>query len=119
VRIELFGSNVDSIRAFDPANQTSVQRLDSVVLSPASEWILADPSRRSLKRPTRGHPDESVPSPAPATLVHSIASPRNDVTERIIRPSRSPPQPVGALSARQRVAAIRGPARGRTGEVRL
>jgi len=39
VRIELFGDEVDSIRAFDPMTQGSRRRHDRVVLLPASEFL--------------------------------------------------------------------------------
>jgi transcription-repair coupling factor (superfamily II helicase) len=42
VRIELFGDEVDSIRAFDPMTQASRRRLDAVDLLPASEFLPAD-----------------------------------------------------------------------------
>jgi len=41
VRIELFGDEVDSIRAFDPMTQASRRRLDSLELLPASEFLPA------------------------------------------------------------------------------
>ncbi|MBP1704856.1 MAG: transcription-repair coupling factor [Chloroflexi bacterium] len=40
VRIELFGDEVDSVRAFDPADQRSVRAIESVALLPASEFLL-------------------------------------------------------------------------------
>jgi transcription-repair coupling factor (superfamily II helicase) len=39
VRIELFGDEVDSIRAFDPMTQGSRRRLDEVEVLPASEFL--------------------------------------------------------------------------------
>ena len=47
VRIELFGDEVESIRAFDPMTQASRRRLTEVELLPASEFLPApswDPS---------------------------------------------------------------------------
>lgn len=38
-RIEWFGDRIESIRVFDPATQRSSQRIDSVVLFPASEAL--------------------------------------------------------------------------------
>ncbi len=40
VRIELFGDEIDSVRAFDPADQRTVRGLESVALLPASEFLL-------------------------------------------------------------------------------
>ena len=42
VRIELFGDEVESIRAFDPMTQGSRRRLDAVDLLPASEFLPPD-----------------------------------------------------------------------------
>ena len=38
VRIEFFGNEVDSIRYFDPQTQMSLEKIESVVLSPAGEF---------------------------------------------------------------------------------
>ncbi|RME08495.1 MAG: transcription-repair coupling factor [Anaerolineae bacterium] len=43
-RIEFFGDEVDTLRAFDPATQRTIRRLDSLLITPAREFILpADP----------------------------------------------------------------------------
>jgi transcription-repair coupling factor (superfamily II helicase) len=42
VRIDLFGDEVESIRAFDPVTQGSRRRLEAVTLLPASEFLPAD-----------------------------------------------------------------------------
>ncbi len=42
LRIELFGDEVDSIRAFDPVTQASRRRHEAAVLLPASEFIPQD-----------------------------------------------------------------------------
>jgi transcription-repair coupling factor (superfamily II helicase) len=39
VRVELFGDEVDSLRAFDPTDQRSVRAMDELVLLPASEFL--------------------------------------------------------------------------------
>jgi transcription-repair coupling factor (superfamily II helicase) len=39
VRIELFGSQIDSLRCFDPATQRSQERVDSVTVTPAREAL--------------------------------------------------------------------------------
>jgi transcription-repair coupling factor (superfamily II helicase) len=41
VRVELFGDEIESIRAFDPMSQASRRRLDHVTVLPASEFIPA------------------------------------------------------------------------------
>ncbi|HEX8939107.1 MAG TPA: transcription-repair coupling factor [Candidatus Limnocylindrales bacterium] len=40
VRIEFFGDEIDSLRAFDPADQRSVGPVEEAVLLPASEFLL-------------------------------------------------------------------------------
>jgi transcription-repair coupling factor (superfamily II helicase) len=39
VRIELFGDEIDSLRAFDPTDQRTVGPLEEAVLLPASEFL--------------------------------------------------------------------------------
>ncbi len=43
LRIEWFGPTIDSIRAFDPNNQRSVEALDAMELPPATEWCGVPP----------------------------------------------------------------------------
>jgi transcription-repair coupling factor (superfamily II helicase) len=40
IRIELFGDEIDSLRAFDPTDQRSLRQLEEVVLLPASEFLV-------------------------------------------------------------------------------
>ncbi|MEO7230033.1 MAG: transcription-repair coupling factor, partial [Candidatus Limnocylindrales bacterium] len=40
IRIELFGDEIDSLRAFDPTDQRAVGAVDVVTLLPASEFLL-------------------------------------------------------------------------------
>ena len=40
IRIELFGDEIDSMRAFDPADQRSLRPVEEVVLLPASEFLV-------------------------------------------------------------------------------
>ncbi len=39
VRIDLFGNEIDSLRSFAPTDQRSLERLESVIISPASESL--------------------------------------------------------------------------------
>ncbi len=41
VRIELWGDEVDSIRSYDPSNQKSIEKINSVLIFPAVELILS------------------------------------------------------------------------------
>jgi len=40
IRIEFFGDEIDSMRAFDPTDQRSLHSVDEVVLLPASEFLV-------------------------------------------------------------------------------
>ena len=40
IRIELFGDEIDSMRAFDPADQRSLRPVEEVALLPASEFLV-------------------------------------------------------------------------------
>ncbi len=40
IRVESFGDEIDSLRAFDPTDQRTVARIESAVLLPASEFLL-------------------------------------------------------------------------------
>ena len=40
IRIEFFGDEIDSLRAFDPTDQRTVDTVDRIVLLPASEFLL-------------------------------------------------------------------------------
>ena len=49
VRIEWFGDEIESLRAFDPANQRGIHTVDSVRLLPASEFLLGEGSGSRLR----------------------------------------------------------------------
>ena len=40
VRIELFGDEIDSLRSFDPTDQRTTERLESIQLLPATEFLV-------------------------------------------------------------------------------
>ena len=42
VRIEFFGDEIESIRYFDLASQTSIKKIDKVTILPASDLILSE-----------------------------------------------------------------------------
>lgn len=44
-RIDFFDNTVDSIRLFDPGSQKSISKVESLLLSPASEWELLQKER--------------------------------------------------------------------------
>jgi transcription-repair coupling factor (superfamily II helicase) len=49
VRIEWFGDEIESLRAFDPANQRGVRPVDEIMLLPASEFLLGDSAGSRLR----------------------------------------------------------------------
>ncbi|MCL4528772.1 MAG: transcription-repair coupling factor [Chloroflexi bacterium] len=44
VRLDFFGDEIETIRRFDPASQRTVERLDSILITPAREFIVKDNS---------------------------------------------------------------------------
>jgi transcription-repair coupling factor (superfamily II helicase) len=95
-RIELFGDEIDSLRAFDPTDQRAVGSVDRVVLLPASEFLLPADGAHELrarlgplagKLPERlasdlerlagsasGRQDAATPSVAPGSAVSRAAA---------------------------------------------
>ena len=57
VRIEFFGDEIDSLRAFDPTDQRTVGPVDEVALLPATEFLLPDGGADAIRArlgPARG-----------------------------------------------------------------
>ena len=50
VRIEWFGDEIESLRAFDPANQRGVRPVDAITLLPASEFLMPTGTGESLRQ---------------------------------------------------------------------
>ena len=69
VRIELFGDEIDSLRAFDPTDQRSVEPVREVALLPATEFLLpvggADEIRARLGRLAPRLPGAARAGPRP------------------------------------------------------
>jgi transcription-repair coupling factor (superfamily II helicase) len=42
VRLDFFGDEIETIRKFDPASQRTTQNLDSILITPAREYIVSD-----------------------------------------------------------------------------
>ena len=61
IRLEFFGDEIDSLRAFDPTDQRTTGKLEQAVLLPASEFLLPDRGgaaiRDRLGRTARRLPD--------------------------------------------------------------
>ena len=49
VRVEFFGDEIESLRAFDPADQRTVRTVDDVVVLPASEFLLPSGGTTALR----------------------------------------------------------------------
>jgi transcription-repair coupling factor (superfamily II helicase) len=50
VRLDFFGDEIDSLRAFDPLDQRSIGRLDSLTLLPVSEVVLTPDAIRRFRQ---------------------------------------------------------------------
>lgn len=75
IRLEFFGDEIDSIRAFDPANQRSVSRLESARLVPNLDGSVASrgkhPATPSASPRQAGTPLDFLPPEAPLALFDS------------------------------------------------
>jgi transcription-repair coupling factor (superfamily II helicase) len=69
VRIEWFGDQIESLRAFDPATQRGVRPVDSVSLLPASEFLLGRDEAGAL-RDRLGTAASRLPPDLSADLAH-------------------------------------------------
>jgi len=49
VRLDFFGDEIETIRRFDPASQRTVEKLDSILITPAREFLRPDLSDLSDK----------------------------------------------------------------------
>ncbi|MBE3068516.1 MAG: transcription-repair coupling factor, partial [Chloroflexi bacterium] len=49
VRLEFFGDEIDTLRRFDPATQRTIEKLGSILITPAREFILSGKSEKSNK----------------------------------------------------------------------
>src|SRR5215213_2782552 len=49
VRIEWFGDEIESLRAFDPANQKGVRPVGEITLLPASEFLIGEGAGKGLR----------------------------------------------------------------------
>ncbi|KAF0108899.1 MAG: transcription-repair coupling factor (superfamily II helicase) [Anaerolineaceae bacterium] len=43
VRLDFFGDEIDTIRRFDPASQRTVEKLESILVTPAREYLIPNP----------------------------------------------------------------------------
>ena len=68
VRIEFFGDEIDSLRAFDPTDQRTVGPLDEAILLPATEFLAAAPAARPRSATRLGRAAARLPERLAADL---------------------------------------------------
>jgi transcription-repair coupling factor (superfamily II helicase) len=51
VRLDFFGNEIDTIRRFDPGSQRTVDKLESVLIAPAREYILPNNESSNFESP--------------------------------------------------------------------
>jgi len=73
VRLDFFGDEIDTIRGFDPASQRTVEKLDSLLITPAREFL--ESSNDFAKHPERvSRSDTSATAPAPVGGAGEVAT---------------------------------------------
>ncbi|HEY8845589.1 MAG TPA: CarD family transcriptional regulator, partial [Candidatus Limnocylindrales bacterium] len=77
VRLELFGDEIDSLRAFDPTDQRTVGPLDETILLPASEF-LAPAGGAAALRERLGRSAAKLPERLAADLTRFEGEPGDD-----------------------------------------
>ena len=60
VRLDFFGDEIDTIRKFDPASQRTIENLESVLITPAREFISRDLEADIRKLSKQANPDEQI-----------------------------------------------------------
>ena len=68
VRLDFFGDEIETVRRFDPASQRTVENLESILITPAREFIASDAVSPS---PEEGLSEFHIPllHPQPASLL--------------------------------------------------
>lgn len=75
VRLDFFGDEIDTIRRFDPGSQRTVETLESILVSPAREFLLSDLSNKSAGLGFQDELDSSTPiSEYKIPLLHQFSS---------------------------------------------
>ncbi|MBN2117007.1 MAG: transcription-repair coupling factor [Anaerolineales bacterium] len=60
VRLDFFGDEIETIRRFDPATQRTVEKLDSILVTPAREYIARDSGIDIRESERRTNPDDRI-----------------------------------------------------------
>jgi transcription-repair coupling factor (superfamily II helicase) len=64
VRLDFFGDEIDTLRRFDPASQRTIEKMDSILITPAREYILGEDESSHIPELSEFH----IP------LLHSMSS---------------------------------------------
>jgi len=71
IRLDFFGDEIDTIRSFDPASQRTLAKLESILVTPAREFIVTEQFTKS--QPAASEPSEfdirSSIRPSPACWI--------------------------------------------------
>src|SRR5574339_758477 len=62
VRLDFFGDEIETIRRLDPATQRTVEQLDSILITPAREYIARDLPMKIRKPEAEANPDDPTES---------------------------------------------------------
>ncbi len=79
VRIEFFDDEIDSIRTFDPSNQLSKDKIDSVNVGPCREVLLDDAARKRLDEKISAH----LPAIESEELAQKLALLKEHINEEV------------------------------------
>ncbi len=74
VRLDFFGDEIETIRRFDPASQRTVEKLDSILTTPAREFLLSGIGDHLLFDESESPNIESRISEFHIPLLHSVPS---------------------------------------------
>jgi transcription-repair coupling factor (superfamily II helicase) len=55
IRLDFFGDEIDALRQFDPASQRTIEKMESILITPAREYILGDDERMRLPEYSEFH----------------------------------------------------------------
>ncbi len=62
IRLDFFGDEIETIRQFDPASQRTVEKLDSVLITPAREFIVRESGFEIRELDKGTSPDSQFPN---------------------------------------------------------
>ncbi|MGZ6269933.1 MAG: transcription-repair coupling factor, partial [Candidatus Limnocylindrales bacterium] len=107
VRIEFFGDEIDSLRAFDPADQRSIEAVAAAALLPASEFLLPHGGLETIRERLATALGKAGAGRLPERLVADLARFEEgaretrpaDLAGRHLMAAWAPEQPTRALDA--------------------